>query len=219
MLKTIGFSTYIIAITIGIITIFVPHIDPTITALFYNNGFIYTNHPVAQFLYKSVPILAIILALFSLSALGYMSYKKISSFKGVSKRSVLLIFLVLLLGPGLGATLTKDTFGRARPHQTTLFGGDKNYTPPAVVTNQCEKNCSFVCGHATMAYSLIVLAFVVPTRLQAILFWSTFSFGTAVGLTRMVQGGHFFSDVVFAFIVDYSALLFVLYFINKKRSL
>ena len=50
----------------------------------------------------------------------------------------------IVLGPGIIVNgIFKSLWGRARPSQIVEFGGDKIYTPPLVITDQCDWNCSF----------------------------------------------------------------------------
>jgi len=116
--------------------------------------------------------------------------------------AALFLVLSLLLGPGLMVnTVFKDQWGRARPSKVENFGGQAHFTSAWVISDQCNKNCSFVCGDASVGYGLMALAFV-SRRPRT---WLTIGFvaGSALGLMRMGQGGHFFSDVVFSFYVVY----------------
>lgn len=113
------------------------------------------------------------------------------------RRRMAYLLLVLALGPGLLVNVVlKGEWGRARPSQVVEFGGDKIFTPALVMADQCEKNCSFVSGHASMGFFFIALAWVFRDRRWL---WAGIAIGAVVGLGRMAQGGHFLSDVVFAF--------------------
>ena len=55
----------------------------------------------------------------------------------------------LIVGPIVGSGLIanfffKDNWGRARPVHIEEFGGEKLYTPPFVISDQCLKNCSWI---------------------------------------------------------------------------
>ena len=105
----------------------------------------------------------------------------------------------LLLGPGLIVeTVLKPVWGRARPKDITDFGGDAAYTPPWQIAHECVSNCSFVSGHAAIAFWLTAYAFLLPARLRAAVLWAGVVFGLAVGVIRIAQGGHFLSDVAAA---------------------
>ncbi len=111
-----------------------------------------------------------------------------------------LIFLVaaLAIGPGiLVNTVLKDHWGRARPYQIEAFGGQHQFTPAPLPSDQCDHNCSFVSGHAALGFSLVMFAFLLPTaRPRTIALTAALSFGALVGLARIAAGHHFLSDVV-----------------------
>ena len=111
-----------------------------------------------------------------------------------------LIFLVasLVIGPGIVAnTVLKDHWGRARPYQTEAFGGTKEFTPAPLPADQCARNCSFVSGHAALAFSLVGFAFLLPVgRRRHVAFGAALGFGALIGLGRIAVGHHFLSDIV-----------------------
>lgn len=114
------------------------------------------------------------------------------------RRAAAFVVLTMLLGPGLLVNVVlKDHWGRARPGHVENFGGKAHFTPAWVISDQCQKNCSFVCGDASVGFGLIALAFVArrPRPWLAL----GLALGVALGLMRMGQGGHFLSDVVFSF--------------------
>jgi len=82
-------------------------------------------------------------------------------------------------------------------------------------TDQCEKNCSFISGHAAAAFFFIAFGYVMRSRK---IFLAGLSFGVLMSLTRIVQGGHFFSDVTFAFIINLIILKGVYYLFYKEGA-
>ncbi len=113
------------------------------------------------------------------------------------RRRLMFLFVVLALGPGLLVNAVfKGEWGRARPAQVVEFGGTKTFTAALIPADQCVKNCSFVSGHASMGFFFIAFAWVFRDRRWL---WGGIVLGALVGLGRMAQGGHFLSDVVFAF--------------------
>lgn len=113
-------------------------------------------------------------------------------------RATVFLLAVLAVGPGIVANAVfKDNWGRPRPSHTTEFGGQKTFTPPLVVSDQCTRNCSFVSGDASVGFAFVALAFVFPRRRGAAICLGL-SLGTAAGAMRIAQGGHYLSDVVFA---------------------
>lgn len=111
------------------------------------------------------------------------------------------LFASLAIGPGLFVNaVLKEVWGRARPQNVTQFGGEALFTPPLIITDQCQSNCSFVSGDSAIAFWTIALAFVVPPKWRGATLALTFSFGVLISLARMAQGKHFLSDTLFAFV-------------------
>ncbi len=111
-----------------------------------------------------------------------------------------LAFIVLAgaLGPGLVVNSGfKDNWQRARPYQVQAFGGTQQFTRAAVMTDQCDNNCSFVSGHVACGFFLVSLMLV--DRKRRIL-WGVagVASGLTIGFARMADGAHWFSDVLWA---------------------
>ena len=111
------------------------------------------------------------------------------------------ILLFLALGPGLVVNvLLKDQLGRARPREVVEFGGSYQYTP-IWKAGSTGKNSSFPSGHAAIAFFLIAPWFVLrdeKQRLAVGFLASGLLFGSLVSIARILQGGHFVSDVLWA---------------------
>ena len=61
------------------------------------------------------------------------------------------------------------------------------------------------------------VALVVRREWQKRVFWSGVALGGLLGIVRIVQGGHFTSDVIFSFVVVYVTGK-VLYFLMFERQ-
>lgn len=112
-----------------------------------------------------------------------------------------LAFLVVagILGPGAVVNLVfKDHWQRARPYQVENFGGTQKFTRAAVITDQCDSNCSFVSGHVACGVFLISLGLVHRRRRTAWLVTGTAA-GLAIAFARMSDKAHWLSDVLWAF--------------------
>jgi lipid A 4'-phosphatase len=125
------------------------------------------------------------------------------------------VALCFAIGPGLIVNYGfKDhIFGRARPCKIKEFGGEKNFTPAFTISDNCIKNCSFTSGHASLAFFLSAFAFIAKSRSRSI-FTSVMIFSAIVGMGRIIQGGHFLSDIIFSGIIAISInmlLHFILY--------
>jgi lipid A 4'-phosphatase len=132
-----------------------------------------------------------------LALLGWLA----ASLRIIDKRWRLpLAFVVLAgaLGPGLVVNHGfKDNWQRARPYQVQQFGGTQQFTRAAVMTDQCDNNCSFVSGHVACGFFIASLM-LVHRRRQAI--WGTLGIasGLTIGFARMADGAHWLSDVLWA---------------------
>lgn len=109
------------------------------------------------------------------------------------------LLLSLIIGPGLITnSLLKQHWGHPRPVHIQAFGGHEHYVPPLIPSAQ--QGHSFPSGHAAAAFYLITFGWVFPRRRR--LSWIIGMLaGIGVGYVRIVQGGHFLSDIIFAFIV------------------
>lgn len=117
-------------------------------------------------------------------------------------RSGLFLLLVFAIGPGVIINSGfKPYWGRPRPHQVQEFGGTETFTPIGTPGNLQSNNSSFPSGHAAVAFYMISPAFIVSgrrPRLARALFGLGFLFGVCMSLTRVIQGGHFASDVIWS---------------------
>lgn len=146
-----------------------------------------------------------------------------------NRLAFLFLALIMLLGPGLLINLVlKGFLVRARPIQTLPFGGQELFKPFYHFSlNFPNVFKSFPSGHASMGYyfiSLIVLGYRVhKTKLKMMGLGLTLFFGGWLSLSRIAQGGHFFSDTLLSLVfLWYVALLcdwFVFEFLAKKTRL
>jgi lipid A 4'-phosphatase len=119
----------------------------------------------------------------------------------ISQIISVLIFVNLIL---------KNFWGRARPNDVVELDGKESFSPWFEITNACETNCSFVSGDASVGFSIIVLYLITK---KIIFLYASLVAGLALGLIRIMAGGHFLSDIFFAgfFIVILNIILFELY--------
>jgi lipid A 4'-phosphatase len=210
-----------IAAAMLFLLILVPAIDLTVSGWFYVPGadFIWRGPAIPEFIHESIQVLARVVAV-ALS-LGWLialfrSYRsgQPCTFLTLGRRDWLFLVLAMALGPGLVANaLLKDHWGRARPHQIEEFGGTRHHSPPLVITNQCEQNCSFVAGDAAVGFYVHALAYVVRRR-SGVILATGLGVGALAGLLRIGMGGHFFSDVIYAgvfMVLTFAALHAVMY--------
>lgn len=209
---------YIFSLLLSILFISVPQIDLSVSSLFFtpSEGFFWAHKPVILFLYAiPTPIVALSILALIVLIIDLLLKKRLLSIRPL----ILFYFVVvMIIGPGLIVnTLLKDHWGRARPSQVTQFNGTKIFTPAFIPSNQCDHNCSFVCGHAGGTFSLIALALLAKRR-RTLAMASAITLGSLVGVTRIIQGGHFLSDVIFSFVIVYMSAKILYYFIFEKHS-
>jgi lipid A 4'-phosphatase len=187
------------AVAAALLFTLAPGIDLWASGLFWRPGdsFFLGDAGWVRFLYRAVPWITYLTVG---ATLLILLYRALGFGRGGVGRAALYLLLALAIGPGLIAnTILKDHWGRARPSQVTEFGGAHAFTPALLPTTECERNCSFVSGHAALGFFLVAFAFLVetPSRRRAALV-AGLAAGTIFGIARIAQGGHFLSDVVFA---------------------
>jgi lipid A 4'-phosphatase len=145
------------------------------------------------------------------SARAYL-YRKCATF----------FLLLLLLGPGLLVNVVfKDHWGRPRPRQMQIFGGDRQFHQ-VWERGEGGKGKSFPSGHASAAFYLIAPYFVLrrsSRRRARLALAGGIGYGVLMGTARMLQGGHFPSDVVWAGGCVYLVGVFLYYLLGLDREL
>ncbi len=199
----------IVAIASAIVFSVFPDIDLWTSGLFYrqDGGFYLKDAWWAVAIYESIPIIAVTVGAGSLLLLIHNMVRK-RQLGPFSNRFLLFVVAALAVGPGLVVNVGfKDNWGRARPRDVTEFAGDKRFTAALVPTDQCERNCSFVAGHPSVMYWLAALGFAAAARKRRNrIFAAAALLGLLAGFGRIVQGGHFLSDVVFSGIAVFGVL-------------
>src|SRR5215813_6547386 len=117
----------------------------------------------------------------------------------MSSRAALFLILSLVLGPGLLVNVVlKENWARPRPGMVTQFGGDYTFMPWWDPRGTCDSNCSFVSGETSSAVWMTAPAILVPPPWRYVALGVAGLYATAVAAIRMLAGGHFLSDVIFA---------------------
>ncbi|MGH8610916.1 MAG: phosphatase PAP2 family protein [Gammaproteobacteria bacterium] len=191
-----------LGLSIGVTLLFFlfPEIDLAFSGMFYEKaagGFFLNNHGFHALHFTITNGGRIIsLALLVLPTASLLS-NKLKTYLP-PQRVLWFLFLAFTVGPGLVVNVAfKNQFGRARPSGVSQFGGGKTFTPAFFVSNQCNKNCSFVCGDCSVGFA--TLAFALLARSQRKRYMTgALVFGSLIGLMRIMQGAHFLSDVIFS---------------------
>src|SRR5690349_11713058 len=182
-----------------------PGIDLWASGLFWRpgEGFYLRDFPPFAFAHQGLPYFTVAIVV-ALAGMAWWTWRRERSC-----RLALYLALSLAVGPGLVVNTTlKDNWGRARPSQVTEFGGAKAFTPAPLIADQCDRNCSFVAGDPAIGFWFLSLAFLLPAPRRYFAEAGALALGAFLGVARIAQGGHFFSDVVFcAFAVAGTAWL------------
>lgn len=116
------------------------------------------------------------------------------------RRTALSCLLVGVISSGLLVELTfKGLMGRPRPVQTIEFGGTQPFQGIFEVGSDPKRHKSFTSGHAAAGFSLMALGLVASPAWRRRWFFAGLFAGSVVGLGRIMQGGHYLSDVIFSF--------------------
>ncbi len=207
-----------------------PTIDLTISGWFYtiNKGFLWAEHPFFLFMHRLAYDGARALGVaFVLLAVTTALLRK--PLLRIDSKGWFFLFLALVIGPGLVANIVlKDHWGRARPREITEFGGTATFSPPLILQKTHHKNDSFVAGDAAFGFYLTSFAYLLPLPSRGTrrnysrrFFWGGMAMGTLFGISRIVMGGHFFSDVLFAafFMLVVSAGLHAIMFRRQTTAI
>lgn len=173
-----------------------PQVDIYISSLFYRDGFwlaeVQALDNIRLWLIWFMEAFALgTLAVFIVALLRKRPAKKLGYAVSVMLAGPLLLVNAIL----------KTYWGRARPEDVAIFGGDKEFTSAYLFTDQCSTNCSFTSGEAgSIATVAALIAFFAWPNLGRIgRLWLGASM---VGLTivgaglRVATGRHFMSDAL-----------------------
>jgi len=176
-----------------------PGIDIAISRLFFDGTFRLREHWWPQLLHDGmVYFLTLIMTTAIVIYVFNRAFKR--NLWGIDGRKVAYLVLVLTIGAGLIVNLGfKDHFGRARPREIAEFGGTRQFTAAFVVSNQCDKNCSFSSGEGAAGFFCVAVAMALTRR--RVFHAAAIAAGLTVSFARVAAGAHFFSDIVVSFFV------------------
>lgn len=171
------------------------------------------------YFYKYGPVPAILTAALAFSILvlsigrpKLAPYRKIAAFMA----------LALILGPGVMVnSILKENWGRPRPREVEGLGGQDKFEPLLTIDKSSD-GASFVSGHASMGFYFFSCGLALlacgrrKTGTAVIVVGGTF--GYFIGMARIVQGGHFASDVLWSAAAVWftSAALFHAFGLHRK---
>jgi membrane-associated PAP2 superfamily phosphatase len=194
--------------------------DLAVQALFYIPGagwvqggeepwvFLYRYGNIPAFALAAMAVIAFVLSFFSKRFL-------------CDRRAGIFMVVYFALGPGLIVnTIFKDHWGRPRPAEIVQFGGTETFRPFWLPGNPGQGR-SFPSGHAAVGFFIMAPFFILRRKAPG---WAKRAlaagifYGALMGLGRMIQGGHFLTDVIWAGCLVYLTGLFLYYLFRLDRE-
>lgn len=189
-------------IFIALLFIFYSELDIYFSSLFYQDGSFHLKKSVfAKFFHKNVDHVSRLLLLFIIFGTILSHYRE--KVLGFARKDFYYIGTTIFVGPIIIINLIlKKLVGRSRPRDIESFGGEAEFFNPFDFTADfCSSNCSFACGHCGAAFIFIAFALLFTGLKRKIVFALAITWGSLASLGRILQGGHFLSDAVFAFFI------------------
>ena len=195
----------------GVFLYYSPQIDLNVSLLAYNmttTRFYGEVSTWCTIIYWMVPCLTVSFVL--LSVLTLIFNKKMPN-PHAARKGAVIVLLALAIGPGLVVnTIFKDGWGRPRPYQ--VIRDHQEFAPVWKADFNAPKNNSFPGGHASIGFFLGVPFLAMGFRRRGLVVSAIGGF--VVSLVRVLQGGHFVSDVVFSGIFVWRRAELVVWLIN-----
>ncbi|MFH1079319.1 MAG: phosphatase PAP2 family protein [Pseudomonadota bacterium] len=203
-IATLLMSTFILSVM---------NADLLLAARFYSpaEGWLWKNvHPwIDLYHYGNIPPLILGLYGFIIFILGFFVHR-IAFYRKIG----LFLVIYLILGPGLVInTVVKDHWGRPRPVEVKNFGGAEQYLP-VWERGTPGQGKSFPSGHAAVGFFLFAPFFLLRKQSPK---WAVsflllgLAYGAFMGIGRMAQGGHFATDILWAWGLTYLTGLILSY--------
>ncbi len=194
-----------------------PNIDLAVSqALFRGDGFVggSLGWTIARDFFRIAPFVVIA----GFVALYLCHRRGVAVPYAPSGRAIVFLIATLVIGPGLIVHLgLKDHSHRPRPSHTQDFGGRDEFRPWYRFDGDCKKNCSFVSGEASQGFWMLAPASLAPPPLRPAAIAAALVFGASASAVRVVEGGHYLSDVVLAALLTI-AILQIAYWLTFSAS-
>ncbi|MDC0226806.1 phosphatase PAP2 family protein [Alphaproteobacteria bacterium] len=210
---------YLILITFFVLSIYLgvgSSLDIYISNLFYlgNSQFLIQDYYLISIVVRKVFLFIILFYILILPFIScYLPIKKVYLNFVFNIKEIIFVFVTTLFNLLIVVNmLLKNLWGRARPNDIYQLGGQDIFTPWFKYSEACYNNCSFVSGDASVGFSLIIIYFI--TKNKFFLWFSLFA-GFLIGAIRILEGGHFFSDIVVAGLIVFILSFFQHQFYKK----
>jgi|GEM_PF-559942 len=220
----LDFALPIVVLLIGTLVCWSGEVDLALQERHFQDGSWATNAEPWKALYTYGIIPTALLTLACIIALP-LSYRtpRVRGF-----RAPVIFFLgVMAIGPGLITNaILKDNWDRPRPRKVENFDGRYAFEP-VLRRDDTSRGKSFPCGHGAAVFALAAAVFVLRERKASrpyawVLYPVAVGLGAATCYARMVQGGHFFSDGIWAYgivLLTASSLYWILRLVVRKAPL
>ena len=205
------------------IFIFYPELDIEFSRIFFleeSKKFYYVDNTFLKIISNLAYCLAFLLLLYNFISL---IKKKISNqlFNLSFYKIELTVLLVFLIGSVIIIQCcSKHYFGRPRPIYIKEFGGNLIFSPAFKVSNECKYNCSFVSFHTSIGLLFFFHSLGSASAKKYFMIFASCLLTLILGLTRIIQGNHFLSDVIiaacFMTIIYYLITTSLAYIVKKK---
>ena len=216
MKKTL-LTTIVFLLLITLISIF--GIDIKFSSLFFEpttKRWLYSEYPMWRWFYEHGSFIPLLIGLSSLVVFIISLIKQ--KYNYLRNRAAIAL-IVIILAPGIIVQTLKVTWGRPRPIETTIFGGQYEFRTPFEpnfkMAGDKNNGNSFPSGHAAIGFYTIILYFIFRKK------WIlpvTLVYGSLMATARIAQGGHFLSDVVSSFFIVYICIELFEFLLIKKQK-
>ena len=209
----ISSNIYLVLVLFFFVAVFVGvghSLDLYFSSLFYygEGQFVLQNYYSITIFFRKIILPLILVYVFILPFVSlFLPIKNIYFNYGFKPKDIFFLWfagfinLIIIINLGL-----KTLWGRARPGDVIQFEGKESFSPWFEISNACNTNCSFVSGDSSVGFSLVLLYFLTKS---IYIFWLSLIAGTMLGVIRILEGGHFLSDVLLS-----GFLIFVLSYLQ-----
>lgn len=139
----------------------------------------------------------------------------------IAPKAAFFFVACLAIAPGLVVNaILKDQWGRPRPNQVAELSQPLalEHQKVWVVSDQCDRNCSFVSGDVSIAFTWLAIAPFFAGIYRRRVIAAIVSIGVVVAIVRVIQGGHFLSDVALSACITY-LIVFAVYRVFYGRAI
>jgi len=175
-----------------------PGVDIAVSKAFYRagDGFFLSQEPVLRALRRSSTYAMGVIVLAAVAGVAMRVFRN-GERRAMCARRCGFLLIGLALGPGLVInTWLKGSWGRARPIQTDLFGGEAAFAPAWRLSEGCSHNCSFVSGEASSAAWMVAALVLLPPQWRRRAAIPVVAYAAALSMNRLAFGGHYLSDIL-----------------------